>query len=56
MKAKLVIISGRGSYSEHSSGGERKLGDVLPELDVPLQGTLIQWSIKLNFNNERENY
>ena len=43
MEAKLVIISGRGCYSELSDGREKR-----EELDVSLQGTLIQWSMKLN--------
>ena len=48
MEVKLVIISGKGCYSELSSG-EEGMSVVSPqELDVPLQGTLIQWSMKLN--------
>ena len=56
MEAKLVIISDRGCYNELSSGGEGKEEVTLPELEVPLQGTLVQWSIKLNFDYERKNY
>ena len=48
MEARLVIISNKGCYSEYSSRGERTSVDQRLELDVPLQGTLIQWSIKLN--------
>ena len=53
MKAKLVIISNKGCYNEYNRGEERTSVDHLTELDVPLQGTLIQWSIKLNFNYKR---
>ena len=47
METKLVIISNKGCYNEYNRGGEGISVGQLTELDVPLEGTLIQWSIKI---------